>query len=299
MKKLLVLTFFALVMVACGQKDDKKQEQPEQKEVYVPQGVPVSPMRQIPVQEKGTAFDNGLSQSTGPVLKLEEGKPLDFSQLNGKRKTLEEQATEQIDSIRYHAEQGRADYQNMFGVCYENGWGVDKDVNEAYKWYIRAANQDNPAACNSLGNFYRMGTAVKADPAKAFEWYKKGAAGGDAQAMLNLGNCYFYGMGIAKDEKTAIRWWTDAADAGNAYALSQMGDSYYFGIGVTKDLRKAVEYYQPAADKNISSAQYRLGLMYYTGEGVQQDPTYAKLLMTKARDGGMKEAQDFLDRNFK
>ena len=36
-----------------------------------------------------------------------------------------------------------------------------------------------------------------------------------------------------------------------------------------------------------------------TGNGVKQDQTYAELLMRKARDGGMKEAQDFLDRNFK
>jgi hypothetical protein len=32
------------------------------------------------------------------------------------------------------------------------------------------------------------------------------------------------------------------------------------------------------------------------GTGVEQDQTYAELLMRKASDGGMKEAQDFLDR---
>ena len=57
--------------------------------------------------------------------------------------------------------------------------------------------------------------------------------------------------------------------------------------------------YTAAADKNISNAQYRLGILYYTGNGVQQDQTYAKLLMQKARDGGMHEAQEFLNKNFK
>lgn len=66
-----------------------------------------------------------------------------------------------------------------------------------------------------------------------------------------------------------------------------------------KDLKKAIDYYGPASEKGVSSAQYRLGILYYTGEGVEQDQSYAKLLMTKARDGGMEEAQVFLEKYFK
>ena len=60
-----------------------------------------------------------------------------------------------------------------------------------------------------------------------------------------------------------------------------------------------MEYYTQAADHNIANAQFRLGILYYSGYGVDQDQTYAELLMRKASDGGMKEAQDFLDKNFK
>ena len=300
MRKSLWLFALALALTACGQNDNKEQTPPsEQKEVKVPQGVPVAPMQQIPVQEKGASFDNSPSQSNGSVLKLEEGKPLDFSQLQGGGQSMGDQVASQIDSIRYKAEHGDAKYQYAYGVCYEKGWGVEEDAKEALAWYNKAAEQGNGPAFNSIGNFYRSGIGVQANAGKAFEWYMKGAAANDNQAMLNVGNCYYFGMGTEKDEEKAIKWWTDAAEAGNAYAQSQMGDCYYFGIGVAKDLKKAAEYYQPAADKNVSSAQYRLGLMYYNGEGVQQDRTYAKLLMQKARDGGDKDAQDFLDRNFK
>ena len=116
--------------------------------------------------------------------------------------------------------------------------------------------------------------------------------------MLNLGNCYYFGMGTEKDVNTAIKWWKDSADAGNAYAMAQMGDCYYHGLGVEKDLAKAIEYYTPAAEQNITSALYQLGILYYTGNGVEQDQTYAELLMRKASTGGMKEAQDFLEKNF-
>jgi TPR repeat protein len=295
MKKSLFLFVMALMMVACGQKENNEQEQPKDKEVYIPQGVPIAPMQEIHVQEKGEAMGN----PNAPVLKLEEGKPLDFSQLQGSGKSVGDQVAAQIDSIRYKAEHGDAKYQYAYGVCYEKGWGVEQDTKEALAWYNKAAAQNNGPAYNSLGNYYREGSGVKADPKKAFEYYQKGAVEKDAQAMLNLGNCHYFGMGTEKDINTAVKWWTDAADAGNAYAMAQMGDCYFHGLGVEKDLAKAIEYYTPAADKNITSALYQLGILYYTGNGVEQDQTYAELLMRKASDGGMKEAQDFLDRNFK
>lgn len=301
MKKLLFLVAVAMMMAACGQKENKEQEQPNDKEVVIPQGVPVAPMQQIQVQDKGGVDPTALGDSDGPVLKLEEGKPLDFSQLQGGGGgvSVGDQVASQIDSIRYKAEHGDAKYQYAYGVCYEKGWGVEQNVKEALAWYRKAAAQENGPAYNSIGNFYRMGTGVSADPKQAFEWYQKGAQAKDVQAMLNLGNCYFYGMGVDKDEKAAVKWWKDAADGGNVYAISQMGDCYYYGIGTEKDLTKAVEYLTKAADHNIANAQYRLGILYYNGSGVKQDQSYAELLMRKARDGGMKEAQEFLDKYFK
>lgn len=298
MKRLLFLGAMALLLVACDQNE--KPEQPENKEVYIPpQGVPIAPMPQIQLQNNGGVDPTALGDSNGPVLKLEEGKPLDLSQLQGSGVSIAEHVASQIDSIRYKAEHGEANYQYAYAVCYEKGWGVEQDLKEALAWYSKSAEQKCGPAYNSLGNFYRMGSGVTADPKKAFEWYQKGAEEKDAQAMLNLGNCFFYGMGTEKDEKTAVNWWKEAADAGNAFAMAQMGDCYYFGLGVEKNLAKAIEYYTPAADKNVTSALYRLGILYYTGNGVDQDQTYSELLMRKARDAGMKEAQDFLDKNFK
>lgn len=292
MKKLLFLFAVALMMTACGQKENKEQDK---KEVIIPKDIPSLPLTPIPIQTHPTTSDD----PNAPVLRLEEGKPLDLRQLQGGGKSVEDQVASQIDSIRYKAEHGDAKYQYAYGVCYEKGWGVEQNLKEALAWYNKAAKQKNGPAYNSLGNLYRMGSGVKADPAKAFELYQKGAEEKDAQAMLNLGNCYYYGMGTAKDEKTAIIWWKEAADAGNVYAISQMGDCYFSGIGTEKDLAKAVEYLTKAADHNIANAQYRLGILYYTGNGVERDQTYAELLMRKARDGGMQEAQDFLDKYYK
>jgi len=293
MKKFLSIFAAALMLASCGQ-DDKKDPQ-EQEGKKTPDIQMIIPQK-IPVNSTNVTFENNQGSN---VLQMEEGKPLDLSQLQAGNVTVGDHVASQIDSIRNMAEQGDAKFQYAYGVCYEKGWGVEQDMKEAMAWYNKAAEQNNGPAFNSLGNLYRTGTGVKADPKKAVEFYQKGAVEKDSQSMLNLGNCYFYGMGVGKDENAAVSWWKAAADQGNAYAMAQMGDCYYFGLGVEKDLSKAVEYYTPAIEKNISSALYRLGILYYTGEGVDKDQAYAELLMRKARDAGMKEAQDFLDKYFK
>ena len=296
MKKFLILPAIALMMMACGQQNNDKAQTEEQKYI-VPPGMPVAPMQQeMPLSSAG--FDDGQQNPQSPVLHLDEGKPLDFSQLMGPRKSIEEQVASKIDSIRFYAEQGKPDFQYLYGRSFENGWGVEADAKQAYEWYKKAADQKQPAAYTSLGNLYRMGNGVKQDPKQALYWYQLGADAGDDDAMLNVGNCFYYGMGTDKDLAKAITMWQTAADNGNAYAMAQMGDCYYAGFGVEKDLEKALHYLTQAVDKNVSSAQYRLGLMYFNGEGVAQDRTYCKLLMQKARDGGMTEAQAFLEKNF-
>lgn len=296
MKRILFLCAMALLMTACGQQDDKTQEQNEAKQVIIPPGIPVAPMP----SNNDTPIELGTMQNDpqAPVLQIEEGKPLDLSQLMGQRKTLEEQVTSNIDTIRIQAEQGKADYQYLYGASFEYGWGVDQDSKQAYAWYKKAADQQQPASYNAIGNLYRMGSGVPQDAKEALRWYQLGADAGDAQAMLNVGNCYYFGMAVEKDLAKAVGWWQQSADNGNGYAMAQMGDCYYAGLGVQRDLDKAIEYLSQAANKNISSAQFRLGLMYYNGEGVQQDRTYSKLLMQKASDGGLREAQDFLNKNF-
>jgi hypothetical protein len=299
MKRILLLLALALTMVACGQKDDKQGEQTEEKKVIVPPGMPVAPASQAFQNTELTLEPNSNLDPQQPVLKIEEGKPLDLSQLMGERKSFGEQVTAQIDTVRYFANEGKADYQYLYGASFENGWGVKEDAKQAMTWYRKAADQKQKAAYNAIGNLYRTGNGVNSDAKEALRWYRLGAEAGDAQAMLNVGNCYFYGMGTKKDAAQAVQWWQRAAEANNIYAQSQMGDCYLYGLGVEQDPGKAAEYYIKAADANVANAQYRLGLLYYYGQGVETDRTHAKLLLQKARDGGEKEAQDFLEKNFK
>ena len=69
MKKILFLCAAALIMTACGQKEqqEQEQEQPEEKQVFIPQGVPVAPMQEIQIQNKGDFDATALGDPNGPV----------------------------------------------------------------------------------------------------------------------------------------------------------------------------------------------------------------------------------------
>ena len=50
--------------------------------------------------------------------------------------------------------------QNSLGWMYENGQGVEKDLEEAVKWYRKAADQGNAYAQYNVGVVYYKGEGV-------------------------------------------------------------------------------------------------------------------------------------------
>ena len=48
------------------------------------------------------------------------------------------------------AEQGDVDAMYQLGECYEDGFGVEEDEEEAIKWYRKAAEQGNDDAIDKL-----------------------------------------------------------------------------------------------------------------------------------------------------
>ena len=80
------------------------------------------------------------------------------------------------------AEMGVAEAQYLLGQdLARNG-----KLEEAVKWYEKAAAQNLPRAQHVLAGCYRRGEGVKADPAKAKEWYQKAVAQGYGPSEVML-----------------------------------------------------------------------------------------------------------------
>lgn len=223
--------------------------------------------------------------------------------------------------------------QNNLGFCYENGFGVAKpDLNEAIKWYKKAAENDNMHAKHNLavlyfegkgvkkntkkafelcldaaeaghlgaqthlGICYQQGIGVKKDEKKAFEWIRKAAYNKESNetCYYNLGHCYYYGIGVIADFGEAVRWFKKAAELNHPIAQHTLGHCYRTGRGVVANSKKAFEFYKKAAENGYADSQYNLAMCYETGTGVKKDIQLAKKWYEKAAKNGVKKAVEQL-----
>ena len=151
------------------------------------------------------------------------------------------------------------------GFCYEAGEGTIENMKEAIRWYKKAADADNgdPVAQCNLGLCYANGEGVTQDPRAAVKYYQLAADQGYAPAQCNLGYCYETGEGIGSNPQKAVQWYKKAADQGYAIAQCNLAYCYENGIGVAqKNLKDAVKYYQLAADQGNERALENLATIY-------------------------------------
>jgi len=103
----------------------------------------------------------------------------------------------------------------------ERGIGTKKNINEASKWYQRAASQNYAAANARLGKLYLEGIGVKRNTKKAFSLLNLAAIQGIPIAQFNLAIVYELGVGTNKDLQEAIKWYDYAAKGGYYTAVSK------------------------------------------------------------------------------
>ncbi len=163
------------------------------------------------------------------------------------------------------AKEGNPDAMNMVGQMYENGWGVDKDVAKARRFYNRGASLGHMGSVNSL-------RALKDQEYKVeLETVQPAAEAGDASAQNRLGEMAEFGYGMERNPDLAIQWYLKAADQGLVAAQHNIGRSYNFGTGVQQDFAEAERWYRKAAEQGHTEAMFFLGTLYSNEHGSHAD----------------------------
>ncbi|CAI2193688.1 20121_t:CDS:2, partial [Funneliformis geosporum] len=65
--------------------------------------------------------------------------------------------------------------QYNLAIFYQNGWGIEQNLEKAFYLYQKSADQNNSNSQYSLGELYYYGIGIKKDINKAFKWYEKSA----------------------------------------------------------------------------------------------------------------------------
>jgi len=86
---------------------------------------------------------------------------------------------------------------------YAQGYGVKPNIEEAIKWYQRAAQKGNAKAQLNMGALYAEGNGVEKNDIEAVEWYRKAAKDGYDKALYNLALMYKDGRGVPRDYQEA------------------------------------------------------------------------------------------------
>ena len=166
-----------------------------------------------------------------------------------------------ISELKRAAEQGDASAQFNLGCCYDFGEGVEKNLQEAVKWYRKSAEQGDAEAQFNLGCCYKRGEGVEKNWHEAVKWYRKSAEQGYASAQFNLGCCYDRGEGVEKNLQEAVKWYRKSAEQGHAKAQFNLGYSYDFGEGVIQNKIKAYAWYALASKNGNEKASKNMRII--------------------------------------
>lgn len=111
------------------------------------------------------------------------------------------------------AEAGHALAQVSLATQYMYGEKVERNEEQAFNWYLKAAEQG--VASGSVAYMYATGTGTVQDDHEAAKWYEKAAQQGDAVSQVNLGRYYEQGVGVDADVNKAKALYKAACEGGN------------------------------------------------------------------------------------
>jgi localization factor PodJL len=134
-----------------------------------------------------------------------------------------------------------------------------------------AALKGDPTAAYEIGLRYAEGKGVATNLDEAAKWYDRAAQAGVVPAIFRLGTFYEKGLGVKKDTDIARRYYMQAAERGNAKAMHNLAVLDADGGGKGANYASAAQWFRKAAERGIADSQFNLGILYARGIGVEQN----------------------------
>lgn len=121
---------------------------------------------------------------------------------------------------------GDVNAQTIIGELYDLGRGVDKDVEQARRWWQQAADNGHLEAQNFLALKYYYGGTVLGkedgwpqDYSKAMKIWRESAEKGVVTSQFMVGMMYHLGQGVPQDYAKSYAWMKLAYQGGYKLAL--------------------------------------------------------------------------------
>lgn len=194
----------------------------------------------------------------------------------------------QVAEYRKKAEKGDVQAQYLLAQCLEKGAGCQKNIDDAFMWYEKAAEGGLAEAQNIWGEYLYK----KAMCAEAVNFYRKAAQQGHKYAARNLAECFEKGAGCQKNLQEALCWYK------KAYAQGVKVKQHIEVIEKALEKQALFNKYTEDAKKGVVSAQYALAECLYNGDGCAVDRVQALAWYEKIVGNWSAEDQYILANNF-
>ena len=198
MKELLIALCVALLMVGCGGEDDEKIEkikhaaeqgdaaaQYELAKTYAESGLLRNTEESMRWYRKAAENGNAEAQSV-----------LGYMYLNGEGVAKDKAMA--LEWLHKAAKQDHPDAYLSLGLA-------SGDANESFNYYLKAAELENTLAQGMVGERYRKGDGVDQDLEKAFEWWLKAAEQLEFSAQYNVACCLCQRRGCYTRFRNCVR----------------------------------------------------------------------------------------------
>lgn len=126
---------------------------------------------------------------------------------------------------------------------------LEADYREAVDWAEKAAMAEDGLGLWILAQAYENGLGVNADLEQALDYYEKGAKLGHPDCQVGLAEHLLYGDVCMPNEAKAFTLASQAAQADNLHAMRLIADCYMNGTGTQQDKTQALYWYQKVAEQ--------------------------------------------------
>lgn len=182
---------------------------------------------------------------------------------------------------------------NTLGVLYENGNGVEVDLDIARSMYEDAIEAGSVFSMTNLGDMYRDGVSVDVDGQRALRLYRMAADHGHSTGARRAAWLHKKGDVIERDIYAAVELFFEAFQLGDFESGASIAYIFEIGeYGYPQDEELAVNLYRKAMTYEVFDwAAYRLGMMYLEGRGTPEDEVNAAVYLTLAAEEEHKISQ--------
>ncbi|KAI8879690.1 HCP-like protein [Backusella circina FSU 941] len=118
------------------------------------------------------------------------------------------------------SERGHAESQRKIGIMYQEGFGVDVDMDEALENFHRSVYLGSKKTSRNIYYLYLCGFSFRTYYTSkwyniAMAWFIRVSKKGHAEAQQKIGVMYQQGFGVDKDEQVALEWFHRGAWQGS------------------------------------------------------------------------------------